>query len=327
MTEKSTHKVEVIEVQMKKHDNADSLSVVNAFGYPVVVRTSDWQNGQLGAYIPPDSLVKTSKPEFSFLSAEKQEYRIRAKKLRGIQSFGLLIPAPAGAKVGDNVAEILEIVHYEPELALSTKGDNESAPSFLSNMSKYDVDSLRRYADAFTKGEPVYVTEKIHGANARFSWMNDRIWCGSRSGWKKQDPKSIWWKALENTPDLLEWCKNHSNHVALGEVYGDVQSFRYGCSHGTVRFCGFDIMQPDGTWVNAVESRKMFENVPQVPLISDNFPFDFDVICSFAEGQSLMPDANHIREGCVVKPLIERWDDRIGRVCLKIVGAGYLEKS
>ncbi len=32
----------------------------------------------------------------------------------------------------------------------------------------------------------------------------------------------------------------------------------------------------------------------------------------------------HVREGVVVKPLVERWDQEVGRVFLKQPGEGYL---
>lgn len=32
----------------------------------------------------------------------------------------------------------------------------------------------------------------------------------------------------------------------------------------------------------------------------------------------------HVREGIVVKPIKERWDQDIGRVFLKLAGEGYL---
>ena len=45
-----------------------------------------------------------------------------------------------------------------------------------------------------------------------------------------------------------------------------------------------------------------------------------------AEGPSLVPGANHVREGCVVQPIRERVDVRLGHTVLKIVGNGYLER-
>ena len=39
---KSTHRVEVVPVLLTPHPNADSLSVVQVFGYSVCVKTADW---------------------------------------------------------------------------------------------------------------------------------------------------------------------------------------------------------------------------------------------------------------------------------------------
>ena len=173
----STHKVEVVPVKLRQHDNADSLSVVDVFGYTVVVRTEDWQAGQLGAYFPPDSVVDIFQPEFAFLaSGTKTHSRIRAKKLRGIQSFGLLIPAPEGAKVGDDLAEHFGVTHYEPELSAAySGGEAEAAPAHLSHLSKFDVDALRRYPYLFKPDEKVLITEKINGANARYCYYDGRM--------------------------------------------------------------------------------------------------------------------------------------------------------
>ncbi|MGH9759840.1 MAG: hypothetical protein ACREAC_03250 [Blastocatellia bacterium] len=85
--EKSTHKVEVVPVVLERHPNADTLSVVKVFGgYTVCVRTVDFKDGDLGAYIPPDSVVDSSRPEFAFLAGHE---RIKVKRLRGIVSMGL----------------------------------------------------------------------------------------------------------------------------------------------------------------------------------------------------------------------------------------------
>jgi hypothetical protein len=54
-------------------------------------------------------------------------------------------------------------------------------------------------------------------------------------------------------------------------------------------------------------------------------PFDLEAILRHAEGNSLIPGANHIREGVVIRPLKERTHLEIDRVNLKVVGNGYLE--
>lgn len=118
----STHRVEVVPVVLEPHPNADTLSVVHVWNYTVVVRTEDWLGKDRGAYIPPDSVVPRNEM-FAFLG---EKTRIGAKRLRGILSYGLLVPAPDGAQIGEDVAERIGVTHYgvthyEPPLQLSKR--------------------------------------------------------------------------------------------------------------------------------------------------------------------------------------------------------------
>lgn len=362
----STHRVEVVPIQLTKHPNADTLSVAHIWGFSCVVKTADWTDGQLAAYIPPDSLVDTDRPEFAFLkSGDKRWARIKAKKLRGVVSFGLLIPAPPNAKAGDDVAEFYGVTHYSgrvegeedepaspkprslmrrlrglwyrvlffffPRMSQQrgTECEQEKPPAELACLKKYDIDALRRYKHVFAPGEPVYLSEKLHGANARYAWIGGRLWAGSRSQWKREAGNSIWWKAAKATPQIEEWCRAHPGHVLYGEVYGQVQSLKYGTKPGEFRFAAFDILTPAGEFVDADDFRHScaLAGVPMVPLIRRDMPFDFEQVAALAEGKSTVPGADHVREGVVVRPMRERYHAHIGRVCLKVVGAGYLEKD
>lgn len=168
----STHKVEVVPISLEKHLNADKLSIVRVYGFTVVVRTEDWQGVTRAAYLPPDSLVSITRDEFSFLASEANsegKVRIKAKKLRGVLSFGLLVPAPADAAIGDDVADQLGVEHYEPPIkggggpgGIKMGGEVAKPPAV--GFVKYDLEAGRRYAQrAFVPGEPTIVTEKIHG--------------------------------------------------------------------------------------------------------------------------------------------------------------------
>jgi RNA ligase (TIGR02306 family) len=320
--DKSTHKVEVVEVKLLPHPNADTLSVVKVFGgYSVCVRSADWQDGALGAYIPPDSIVDSSRPEFAFLAGHE---RIKVKKLRGIVSMGLLVPAPAGAKLGDNVAELFGVTHYEPPMPLVSGGEDEPAPPGFHPI--YDVDSLRRYAHLFSPGEQVWVTEKIHGANARFCYANGEMRVGSRTTWKKYNPQNLWWRAVESYPEVVEFCKANPNITVYGEVYGQVQDLKYGTKPGEVRLAIFDLLL--GTeWLDPSFAKITGDGLPWVPCLSEGMPFDLEAILALAEGKTLIPGADHLREGIVIKPLQERTDPEVGRVCLKVVSNGYLERA
>jgi len=206
---------------------------------------------------------------------------------------------------------------------------------------KYDVDAFRRYAaDVFSQGEPVVVTEKIHGANARYVFQDGQIFCGSRTERKK----NMWWQALEATPTLRSFCEANPGVVVFGEVYGAVTDLPYGHKAGQVSFAAFDLLK-DGQWVDAwpARNRLVEYKVPCVPLFNEikdykmglfapewvahEIPYDFDTLCEMAEGKSTLPGVDHVREGVVIKPVIERWHEKIGRVQLKIVGAGYLERK
>lgn len=319
---KSTHKVEIVPVVLERHPNADSLSVVRVFaGYSCCVRTADWEGVTLGAYIPPDSVVDSTRPEFAFLAGHE---RIKVKKLRGIVSMGLLIPAPGGACLGDDVAEHFGVTHYEPPLPMSTGGEAESPPPGY--RPAFDVDSLRRYAHVFEPGEPVVVTEKIHGASARFAYHEGRMYCGSKTEWKREEEKNIWWRALRANPQIETFCKFHPELTVYGEVYGPVQDLKYGTGKNDVCVAVFDLLVGQ-TWLDAEEAREVGKDLPWVPLLHSSFPFDLEAILQMAEGPSLVPGANHLREGVVVKPIIERTHPEVGRVCLKIVGNGYLERA
>jgi RNA ligase (TIGR02306 family) len=169
----STHRVEVFEItELEKHPNADSLSIAYCAGYQVVVRTADWRLGALGAYVPPDSLVPVDRPEFSFLDAGRgRTYeRVRVAKLRGELSMGLLVPAPEGSLPGDNVAEALGVVPYVSKQEQKEMFGGESVAPPPGIWLKYDLENFHRYADdIFYEGEEIIATEKIHGANAKFT--------------------------------------------------------------------------------------------------------------------------------------------------------------
>lgn len=343
----STHKAEVVPVSLEVHPNSDFLSIVKIFGYTVCARTEDWKDRTIGIFCPPDSLVPISHPYFSFLTKTTDrryaadstkdlagEYiRITAKKLRGYQSYGLLVPCQFdGLKVGDDAAEVLGITHFNPpetDPFSFSGGEVAKAPEGLIYV-KYDVDSFQRYAQkVFIKDEPVWITEKIHGASHKMLFHNGEFHCGSRNEWKKEfcnpgGPMNLHWGVMRKYPGVMKWMENHPGYIIYGELYGK-QSLKYGLN-GSTAFAAFDIMK-DGNWLNAEEAREIASEIPWVPVLEKAFPYDFDKLVAMSDGPSLILGANHFREGIVIKTLIERRDLEIGRVQLKIVSPTYLEKE
>jgi len=319
--------VEVVPVELKPHPNADTLSRVEIFngGYQVLVRTSDWLNQKVGAYIPPDSIVPDS-PEYAFLNGK---LRIKAKKLRGEWSTGLLVPAPQNAHIGDDVADILGITHYVPPEPSVSLGKALSAPSPSVIAPSYDIESFRRYAEAvFFPNELVFITEKIHGTNARFTFCDGKFHCGTRTRWIQEEEGCVWWKTLYTYHTLRAFLEANEGTVVYGEIYGQVQDLKYGHARGETSLAIFDILR-QGRWleVDAFCHSCVEFNLPTVPIISLERHYDFHALLDLAEGSSHVPGANHVREGIVVRPLKLRWHPEVGRVILKIVSNGYLERA
>lgn len=319
---KTTHRVEVVSVNLEPHPNADTLSVVRVFGFTVVVKTADWQGITIGAYIPPDSVCPDLE-QYSWLGDKR---RIRARKIRGVTSMGLLMPAPEGSKVGDEVSVQMGITHYEPHSqGLEGKhGDKDPAGGPQVYAPHYDVSNSRRYMHLLAEQEEVVATEKVHGANARYVYLNERFWCGSRNQWKAESQNCLWWQALAASPELQDFLKSNPGLVVYGEVYGDVQDMRYNCLKGEVKFAAFDIMA-HGEWLPHDEARKIAPELPWVPEVYRG-PFDWNKLCELAEGDSILAVGRHHMEGIVIKPLKERDTLEVGRLQLKLVSNRYLEK-
>ncbi len=385
-----THKVEVVGVSLEPHPDPETtaLSIVRVYNFVVVVRTEDWQGVTKAAYVQPDSVLP-DKPEYRFMKetmnirkerddieklyAEKQisldekdcrlealedkiaantKYlRVGVKKLRGVMSMGMLLPAPEGTEIGQDVAELMEIGHYEPptmdEMEASRRhaGLDVASPPAGVYAPSYDVESVYKYAGLFEPGELVYVTEKIDGQNARFvatagnneSYVertesgrvlmctNVDMHAGSRNEWKKKEGGSNWWRVQDQNPWIPKWCYDNQEQVLYGESFGWVANLKYGSKQGQLWFRAFDIL--NGTeWMDAEPFRATFAPDQRVPELGI-MPFDFEKLQKLADGPSLIKGANHMREGIVIKPLKERRHWKLGRVFVKMVGLNYLEKA
>lgn len=355
----SKHEVRVVRIgEILPHPAADSLGLVQVYGFTAIVRLGDYQVGDLAVYIEPDYVVPDNE-QFAFLAGKT---RIRAKKLRGVWSQGLITKAPAGAKEGDCVMQKLGITRYEPPMvgvprhALNGKGGRtgtstaEKPHATLADIGVYDLENWRRHNRALQPGEPVVITEKIHGCNARYAWRGGRMWAGSRTQWRKSGEQSwwqklttrlkrffgkstrpnndldmgnVWWRVLKTHPWIETWCKANPDCVLYGEVYGSVQDLKYGAKDGELFFRAFDILR-GGKWVDAGEFIRLIPEQHRVPVLYEG-PYVPEILEEMSRQDSTL--AKHLSEGIVVKPAEERWDGRVGRIALKLVSDRYLERA
>lgn len=328
----STHNVNIIAIEtILPHANAERLEIVPVGGWQAVVKKGQFQVGDRAVYIQPDYTVPTARPEFSFLAKEgRDRHRLRAVRLRGALSFGLLIPVPdevSDASIGHCVMERLGIARYEPPVkSFRGGGDDQELPEAdwpRVYAPKFDIESIQNFLDAFKPGELVIATEKVHGANGRYLWHDGKMFIGSRSRWLKPDAVNDWSRAL--TPEMRAWLEEHPDTILFGEVYGPVQSLKYGLSEP--RFAAFAALNND-QWVNLPDLFASLDaaGVGRVPIVYSGC-FDFDAIKSLAETDSRLGPAGHMMEGLVIAPIVERRDPDFGRVALKHISARYWESE
>lgn len=329
----SQHVIEVIEVgEVRPHPNADRMELTNVWGWTCCIGKGQFRAGDKAVYVPPDYVVPTDRPEFAFLKRDGRDVeRITVRRFRGTLSQGLLIPLPqslTNKPVGANVIGDLGIVRYEAPLPKVVAAGVIGGPSGL-YAPKFDVDSFQRYSTYFTPGEQVVVTEKIHGASARYVWSESesKLFVGSRTNWWAEDDTNLWWRSLRRCPTIERFCREHPNTILFGEVFGQVQTLKYGAGKHDVFFAAFAGLNGHD-WIDWMDLDRMCQDA-QVPMVPHIFSGALDIakVYEMAEADSRWPGADHFSEGVVVVPAKERVDNRIGRVCLKVVSNRYLESG
>lgn len=337
----SEWKPEVVRIgEIRPHPNkgnpdptlcCDTLSLTEVMGgYPVLFRTGEFAEGDLAAYIPVETLVPTSNPIFSFLGEHR---RIRAKRMRGVFSMGMLVAAPEGLDEGDSVVDSLGLEKYTPleEGSRMSGGPVEKGPDGWDFPKYTDIEGLRTKKNVLQFGEPVVITEKIHGTNARFCHDGTRLWVGSRETIKKEpeDPSfaTNWWWNLSSAARLAVKLAKQPLVIFFGEIYGkSVQDMTY--SSDTLKFRVFDTYSvAEGRYNDWEKTRALADSVglETVPVLYKGPWEGYDAHLPLSEGSSTLAD--HIREGYVVKPLTERYVHRIGRVIFKMIGESYLLRT
>lgn len=328
----SEFQVQVIQLgPITKHPNADTLSCTDVDGYPVILRTGDYAEGDRAVYVPVDAIVPHDDPRWSFLDGH---WRIRAKRLRGVFSMGLLTPADPSWELGADVQELLHIEKHDPDAAREG-GRGPRGPSPFDDKDPglcpvYDIEGLRKYRILFEHGEPVWISEKIHGQNARFVHDGERLHVGSRTRFKKADAP-VTWNQVAVHYGLAEKLAAHPGVAIYGETYGNNTDMAYGVMRPEIdRLVLFDALDTKTRRWFDVDEFLAFAAALGLPVVPTLYrgPWSPD-LTSLAEGKTTMPmpGATHVREGIVVKPLIERVDRRIGRVFLKLAGEGYLTRK
>lgn len=278
----STFEVKVYELKIEPHPNADAIELARVGDYLSVVRKGQFQTGDLGVYIPEASLVPAWLIEKLGLTgklAGTNKNRVKAMKLRGILSQGLVYPVnqnhiiledvtPEPGTAYDNALEVvlgqdvqteLGITKWEPIIPVHMAGEVWNASGYTVS---YDIENIKKYPDAIKFGEDLlFVTEKLHGTWSCFGYHRDApqdiVTSKGLSGqglafkFNEANTDNLYVKMYNSLGKaLLEKLKLHVPSrlneelqaiYLLGEIYGrGVQDLVYGTKEPAFR--AFDIL-------------------------------------------------------------------------------------
>jgi RNA ligase (TIGR02306 family) len=333
--------LETIE-NVRPHPNADRLECADVLGYTVVVGKGEYKNGDRCIFIPPDSIVPDT-AQFSFLNGKR---RVKATKIRGVVSRGLVIPYVDNLDYNGDLGSQLGIEKFDRETT-ENRGyqrfvdtENEEDQPFFPKYT--DIESIFRWPRIIEPGEKVILTEKVHGSNARFCYKDGRLWVGSHNKIKKEDDRNIWWQ-LAKKYDLTSRLRHYPGFVFYAEAYGDVQELKYGRESKELDLIFFDVRYPmypsrgvsneqAGHFMDFYRSLFVVQEdlgLPHVPHVQYNWGWNKDAWEDVATGITQLTDSagrdvDQIREGVVIRLPKERYVEGLGRVIFKLVSADYL---
>lgn len=346
--------------KIEKHPNADHLSIATVMkDYPVIIRTNDYQVGQLVGYIPIDSIVpdidlfyflcpkayecyeengeiKSRRIGLKYqLGSVPEKYRtIKAKRILDIFSMGMLVNVPPEMKEGDSIIDLFQLIKLEEEEdsipnAKKIRGANAAPPPKGWTIPYYDLFSVRKYISCLQENEEIILTEKLHGQNISICFDGEKLWIKSRRFFKKFDEDDYWWSTVLRY-NLQEKLTKYPMKVLFGEIIGSMPKFKYDCEiidgalHNRIKF--FDIYDPLTNKYLDYDDFKMIINdlqLDSVPELYRGIWEGKEKMYPYAEGKTIL-GGKHIREGFVLRTAKERYEPSLrSRMCVKLVGEGY----
>ncbi|MCQ9177711.1 RNA ligase (ATP) [Streptomyces sp. IBSBF 2953] len=348
----STLRVTAEVLTVHEHPNADALELAQVGLYRAVVAKGAYRTGEAALYIPEQSVLPAALVEELGLTgrlAGSASDRVKAVRLRGELSQGIVCRPEALAGVdlvraaaeGVDFAERLGIVKWVPPIPPTMNGDVEAAPDLLPWV---DIENIQRYPGIFEAGEPVVVTEKLHGSACLLTYVADtqRVHVSSKGFGAKslaltENPGNLYWRAVRGhgVPEAAARLAGRLGARRVGvfaEVYGaGVQDLTYGADgrRDTLGYAVFDVCADiDGT-VRWLDAAQLLEGeLPLVPRLFEG-PYDSERILRIATGRETVSGRGlHLREGVVIRPATERHSPVTGgRAIAKAVSGAYLTRK
>jgi len=336
----SNWKVSKQKIALFEHHNAEKLELARIGSYQCVVQKGLYKDGDEVIFAPEKSVLTGKiREEYSNYLAGTNHDRVKSVSLRGEYSCGIIIPQEllgdldlSRIEIDQDISEKLGITQYIPQIPQELTGVMEPI-TISSRYGKHDCEQFGVYANEFTDGERVVVTEKLHGSQAvyfldlpsgeRFVTSKNQLNNGLQI---IENDTNSYWKAAANvnlwniiSQGLGEFELNSVQ--AFGELVPIQKGYTYGQTEITIKL--FDV-RINGI---SVPYDQLSDDVKKlwVPIIYDG-PLDKSTIRKLAEGMETVSGKSlHIKEGVVVAPYVDRNAADGTRLRLKILNPKYKE--
>lgn len=332
--------------QVEKHPNADRLEIIRLedMDYNLISGTGNYQVGDKVAYLPENSILPDNILEelgmtgnSSLKKLDGKRCVIKCIRLRGVFSEGMIYRVADDIEVGTDVAEQLGVRKYVPRQPEHFAGRIRPRGPWYNKMPLWDLEPLQKNVSAFQVGEPIIVTEKLHGTQINCGALLDddgvpQYYVTSKGLAKRgevldheNNPNNLYCRVFNAIlKPALETLMGKGQYAAVsvcGEIVGPgVQDLTYGLIAPTLFVFAVRVKFLDGEKYElpAFDDVKWFCDkfgLRTVPWWTDKF--DYSQIRSYAEGHELVSLKKlHITEGVVVS----RPD---GSLFKKYVGEAY----
>ncbi|WP_330350267.1 RNA ligase (ATP) [Streptomyces sp. NBC_00582] len=351
----STLRVTAEVLTVHEHPHADALELAQVGLYRAVVAKGAYRTGEAALYIPEQAVLPLGLVEELGLTgrlAGSRSDRVKAVRLRGELSQGIVCRPKSLADVdlvraaaeGTDFAELLGIVKWVPPIPPTMSGDVEAAADLLPWV---DIENIQRHPDIFEPGEPVVLTEKLHGSACLLTYVagDERVYVSSKGFGAKslalvEDPRNLYWRAMRGH-GVAEAAARIAERLGarrvgvFGEVYGaGVQDLTYGADgrRETLGYAVFDVSVDVGgvvRWLDTAEVTGLLEGeLPLVPRLFEG-AYDSEAVLGIATGRETVSGRElHLREGVVIRPAVERYSTVTGgRAIAKAVSGAYLTRK
>ena len=328
-------------------DGADKIELVLIDDYKSVVQKNNYKVGDNVIYIPEASLIPQNILEEMNLVgklAGSNKNRVKAIRIRGQVSQGLIYPNKENWPLGFDCKEILGIEKFIPTVPEKFASSNTLNVGVEKTIS-YDIENIKKYKTLFDENDDVVITEKIHGTNFcagiyfnKETLESENI-VHSKGLGQKGLAIEICEETLNNTYVKTSIEKDLHNKLRkvfpnqtvfiLGEIFGNgvQKGFHYG-NFDKSDYRVFDIHLGDrytGRWANDSELDEFCKllELKRVPILYRG-KFSKEITLSVTSGKETVSGKSlHMREGCVVRTQIDQ-GTIIGRKQLKSISDEYL---